>query len=50
MKKGAKICLAVVFTILGFLALIPALFWTFIYKWFTSIDVTNAIVDYAKHD
>ena len=50
LQKGGKFCLAVVFSVLGYLSLIPALFWTFIYKYFTSIDVTSAIVDYAKTD
>lgn len=50
MKKGGLVCLAVVFTILGFISLVPALFWTILYKWFTSLDVTKAMVDYAKSD
>ena len=50
LQKGGKFCLSVLFSVLGYLSLIPALFWTFIYKYFTSIDVTSAIVDYAKTD
>ena len=37
-----------IFSLLGILSLIPALFWTFIYKWFTSIDVKSALMDYAQ--
>jgi len=39
-SKGAKVCLAILFSILGFLSIIPALFWTFIYKWITGISQT----------
>ena len=38
LQKSAKLILAVVFIIFGYLSLVPALFWTFIYKWFTSFD------------
>jgi len=48
LQKSGKFCLAVLFSGAGYLSLIPALFWTFIYKWFTSVDVTKAIVDYTK--
>jgi len=48
LRRGGKIALAVIFSVLGILSLIPALFWTFIYKWFTSIDVKSALIDYAK--
>ena len=48
LRKGAKLVLAMIFSLLGILSLIPALFWTFIYKWFTSIDVKSALVDYAQ--
>ena len=48
LRKGAKVVLAMIFSLLGILSLIPALFWTFIYKWFTSIDVKSALVDYAQ--
>jgi len=40
LKKGGKVCLSIVFSIVGFLTLIPAVFWTFIYKWITSIDIS----------
>ena len=48
LRKGAKVVLAMIFSLLGILSLIPALFWTFIYKWFTSIDVKSALMDYAQ--
>ena len=48
LRKGAKVVLAIIFSVLGILSLIPALFWTFIYKWFTSIDVKSALMDYAQ--
>ena len=47
LRRTGKLVLAIVFSLLGILSLIPALFWTFIYKWFTSIDVKSALVDYA---
>ena len=47
---GGKVCLAIVFSILGFLALLPALFWTFIYKWFTSIDVKLSLLQELKNE
>ena len=50
LKQSSKVCLAAIFIILGYFSLIPALFWTFIYKWFTSNDVTTALIDYAKTD
>jgi len=43
-KKGAKRAIAIAFCFLGFLSLVPALFWTFIYKWFTSSDIKDAII------
>ena len=36
LQKGGKFCLSVLFSVLGYLSLVPALFWTFIYKYFTS--------------
>ena len=39
-RKGTKLILSVGFSIMGFLSLLPAIFWTVIYKWVTSIDVT----------
>ena len=47
---GGKVCLAIVFSILGFLALLPALFWTFIYKWFTSVDVKLSLLQELKNE
>jgi len=43
-KKGTKLVLAIVFCILGFMSLMPALFWTFIYKWFTSSDIKDVLM------
>lgn len=37
LKAGGKVCLSILFSILGFLSLMPALFWTFMYKWFTTM-------------
>ena len=48
LRRSGKRVLAILFSLLGVLSLIPALFWTFIYKWFTSIDVKSALMDYAK--
>lgn len=52
LKRGGKLCLAVLFSLLGFLALLPAVFWTFIYKTFTSLDVDlkNSLLDGLKDD
>jgi len=47
---GGKVCLAVIFSILGFLALLPALFWTFIYKWITSADVKLSLLQELKNE
>lgn len=35
-RRGTKIILAILFSILGFLSLLPAFCWTVIYKWVTS--------------
>ena len=48
LKHSGKMCLAIIFSILGFLSLAPALLWTFIYKWFTSFDVKTVMLDYAN--
>jgi len=50
LKRGGKVCVAIIFSILGFFSLLPALFWTFIYKWFTSIDVKLSLLDNLKND
>ena len=34
-RQGTKVCLAVIFSLLDFLLLGPAVFWTVIYKWLT---------------
>eukprot|EP00092_Neocalanus_flemingeri_P002364 GFUD01002529.1.p1 GENE.GFUD01002529.1~~GFUD01002529.1.p1 ORF type:complete len:445 (-),score=110.94 GFUD01002529.1:454-1788(-) len=43
-RRGTKVCLAVVFSLMGFMSLVPALFWTFIYKWFTSLEMKTNIL------
>jgi hypothetical protein len=43
-KKGAKLAISIGFCALGFMSLVPALFWTFIYKWLTSSDIKDAII------
>ena len=44
--------LSTVFTVFGYLSLVPALFWTFIYKWFTSFDedVRLVMTKYASKE
>jgi len=42
--KGLKLFGAISFAFMGFLSLMPALFWTFIYKWLTSSDIKDAIL------
>ena len=46
--KGLKLFGAISFAFMGFLSLLPALFWTFIYKWLTSSDIKDAILTLNK--
>jgi len=52
LQKSAKMILSTVFTVFGYLSLVPALFWTFIYKWFTSFDedVRLVMTKYASKE
>jgi len=47
-RQGGKVFLSVVFAILGFCSLVPALFWTFIYKFFTSADITKTLLNISE--
>ena len=48
--RTARTAAAVVCSVLGFISLVPALFWTFIYKFFTSLDVQEAMLENMKSD
>jgi len=43
-QRGSKIVLSIILSIFGFLSLLPAFLWTFIYKWFTQEDLKSAIL------
>lgn len=45
LARGGAVIVSVIFAILGWLSLVPALFWTFMYKWFTSVDVKISLLD-----
>lgn len=48
-KRGGKMCLAVVFALLGVASLVPAIFWTIVYKAFTAKDVHDAVYSSLTH-
>ena len=52
LQKSVKMILATVFIIFGYLFLVPSLFWTFLYKWFTSFDddVKMVMTKYASKE
>ena len=52
LQKSAKMILATVFIVFGYLFLVPSLFWTFLYKWFTSFDddVKMVMTKYASQE
>ena len=52
LQKSAKMILATVFIVFGYLFLVPSLFWTFLYKWFTSFDddVKMVMTKYASKE
>lgn len=44
LSRGSRSILAGLLSIGGFLSLLPALLWTFLYKWFTQEDLKQAIL------
>jgi len=43
-QKGSRLLFSVILSFLGFLSLMPAFFWTLMYKWFTQEDLKSAIL------